>query len=202
MLTIQPKLALAAVALAFASFAAAQDQPRVYVESRSSGNTWAAVRNQTMEVSKDFQLACPDVRVTAAPDRANYTVRLNHIELGLLVRDNQMQVLNLDGDVVMTREGGSILQNVKTACTMIRDDWNRALGVVPAVAETEREAAQWQTKTYCKKYGFVWKHGICRTRQSADDLKALDKYQDCLEGYNSNAGRCADKFRESQIDKK
>jgi hypothetical protein len=48
---------------------------------------------------------------------ADYTVLLNHIELGLLNRDNQFQIADKNGDLIShTKEGGSINGGVKKAC--------------------------------------------------------------------------------------
>jgi hypothetical protein len=70
-----------------------------------------------MEMSKDFERNCPDVRVTLNQQMADYTVLLNHIELGLLNRDNQFQIADKNGDLIShTKEGGSINGGVKKAC--------------------------------------------------------------------------------------
>lgn len=82
-----------------------------------------------MEMAKDFQKDCPNVKVTIAQNAADYTVLLNHIELGLLLRDNQVQVADRNGDMLVLHEGngiksGSIRGSVKIACRMIMEDWN------------------------------------------------------------------------------
>ena len=105
------------------------NQPRVFLQSASKGNTWNATRDQSMEMAKDFQRECPIVRITIAQNAADYTVLLNHIEVGLLVRDNQVQVADRNGDMLMLHEGngiksGSIRGSVKIACRMITEDWN------------------------------------------------------------------------------
>jgi hypothetical protein len=76
-----------------------------------------------MEMSKDFEKACPDIRVTINQQMADYTVLLNHIELGLIVRDNQMQVADKNGDLLKTNEGGGIKGGVKKICELILADW-------------------------------------------------------------------------------
>jgi hypothetical protein len=78
--------------------------------------------DQTIELTKDFQKDCSQVRVTTLQDKADYTVTLNHIEHGF-VRDNQFLLSNKDGDVLYTKEGGSIDKNVKYACGAIQKDW-------------------------------------------------------------------------------
>ncbi len=76
-----------------------------------------------MEMSKDFEKVCPGVRVTVNQQMADYTVLLNHIEVGLLARDNQMQVADKNGDLLQTKEGGGIKGGVKKVCELILADW-------------------------------------------------------------------------------
>ena len=66
-------------------------KPRVFLQANSRGNNWNANRDQSMEMSKDFERDCPEVRITLNQSATDYTVLLNHIEHGL-VRDNQFQV--------------------------------------------------------------------------------------------------------------
>jgi hypothetical protein len=76
-----------------------------------------------MERSKDLEKDCPGVRVTINQQVADYTVLLNHIEVGF-VRDNQIHVANKDGDLISkTKEGGSIAGGLKKACDLILADW-------------------------------------------------------------------------------
>jgi hypothetical protein len=51
-------------------------------------------------------------------------VLLNHIEAGFS-RDNQIQVADKNGDILKTKEGGSIKGGVKSACNLILADWNK-----------------------------------------------------------------------------
>ena len=100
-------------------------QPRVYLSAASKGSQWNAARDQSMEMSKDFEKDCPGVRVTINQSAADYTVLLNHIEHGF-ARDNQIQIANKDGDLISrTKEGGSIRGNIKKACDVILADWSR-----------------------------------------------------------------------------
>jgi hypothetical protein len=100
-------------------------KPRVYLQSASKGGNRNAERDQSMEMSKDFETDCPSVRITINQEVADYTVLLNHIEYGLLVRDNQIQIANKDGDLISrTKEGGSIRGDVKKACATILTDWS------------------------------------------------------------------------------
>lgn len=102
---------------------AVKPQPRVYLTSASKGSQWNAARDQSMEMAKDFEKNCLDVKVTISQNAADYTVLLNHIEHGF-VRDNQIQIANRDGDLISkTKEGGSINGNVKKACEIILADW-------------------------------------------------------------------------------
>jgi len=97
--------------------------PRVFLQAASHGNTWNARRDQSMEMSKDFEKDCPGARVTINQQMADYTVLLNHIELGLLARDNQMQIADKNGDLLQTKEGGGIKGGVKRVCEVILADW-------------------------------------------------------------------------------
>ena len=85
------------------------DKPRVFMSSASKGNVWNAHRDQSMELSKDFERDCPTVRITLNQSAADYTIALNHIEVGAFYRDNQFQVADHNGDLLTkTKEGGSI----------------------------------------------------------------------------------------------
>jgi hypothetical protein len=99
--------------------------PRVFLQSASNGNTWNSRRDQSMEMSKDFQKTCPGIIVTINQQMADYTLILSHIELGAWARDNQLQVADKTGDLLKTKEGGSIKGNVKTMCNLILSDWAR-----------------------------------------------------------------------------
>ena len=82
-----------------------------------------------MEMSKDFEEVCPSVRVTISQQMADYTVLLNHIEIGLFVRDNQFQLADKNGDLLSkTKEGGSIRGGVKKVCDLIAASWIKTRG--------------------------------------------------------------------------
>jgi hypothetical protein len=121
---------LATLLLMITACAVAQNSgsttPHVYLESASHGSQWNAARDQTIELTKDFQKEkdCSEIAVTTRQDKADYTLTLNHIEHGF-ARDNQIRLANTDGDVLLTKEGGSIAKNVKTACGLILDDWKK-----------------------------------------------------------------------------
>jgi hypothetical protein len=48
----------------------------VFLQAASHGNTWNSRRDQSMEMSKDFEKVCPGVRVTINQQVADYTVIL------------------------------------------------------------------------------------------------------------------------------
>ncbi len=101
-------------------------KPRIFLQSASKGTNWNAARDQSMEMSKDLERDCPGVTITINPQAADYTIILNHIELGLITRDNQIQVANKAGDLLSkTKEGGSIAGGMKKACALIIADWTR-----------------------------------------------------------------------------
>jgi hypothetical protein len=101
------------------------DKPRIYLSSASIGANWNAARDQSMEMSKDFERDCTGLRITINPQMADYTIRLNHIEHGFR-RDNQIQIADKRGDLITkTKEGGSIAGDMKKACALILSDWAR-----------------------------------------------------------------------------
>ncbi|HTC61591.1 MAG TPA: hypothetical protein VK709_02010 [Candidatus Saccharimonadales bacterium] len=101
-------------------------KPRIFLASASKELNQNAQRDQSMEMSKDLEKDCTGVRVTINQQMADYTISLNHIEVGLLVRDNQIQVANKDGDLISnTKEGGSIAGGMKKACELILTDWSK-----------------------------------------------------------------------------
>jgi hypothetical protein len=101
-------------------------KPRVFLTSQSKGTNQNAARDQSMEMGKDFERDCAGVRITLNQSMADYTVSLNHIEVGLLVRDNQVQIADHNGDLISkTKEGGSIAGAVKKACDLILADWGK-----------------------------------------------------------------------------
>jgi hypothetical protein len=80
-----------------------------------------------MEMGKDFDKNCPEVQITINQQLADYTIVLNHIEVGF-ARDNQFQIANKVGDLISkTKEGGSINGGVKKACELILADWVKGL---------------------------------------------------------------------------
>ena len=115
--------------LAASSAPAEAAKPRVFLQSQSKGTNRNADRDQSMEMSKDFEEVCPSVRVTISQQMADYTVLLNHIEIGLFVRDNQFQLADKNGDLLSkTKEGGSIRGGVKKVCDLIAASWIKTRG--------------------------------------------------------------------------
>jgi hypothetical protein len=85
-----------------------------------------------MEMSKDFEEVCPSVRITITQQMADYTVLLNHIEIGMFVRDNQFQLADKNGDLLSkTKEGGSIKSGVQKVCALITEHWAKIKGGAP-----------------------------------------------------------------------
>ena len=98
------------------------NEPRVFLRSKSHGSGLTATRNQTMTMSNDFQRSCPDIKITLNEHAADYTVAINHTESGWF-RDNQMRISNKQGDLIGTRQGGSISGGVEAACNLILANW-------------------------------------------------------------------------------
>lgn len=119
---MKKSILLVAVILAFAVSANAQTTFRVFVQADSKGNNDRAARNQAMEIGKDLTRVCPEATVTIFQDKADFTILLNHIEHGLLFRDNQIQIYNKNGDLISGHEGGSIKGGVKGACAIMENE--------------------------------------------------------------------------------
>jgi hypothetical protein len=132
--------------LMLAAMVSAQDKPRVFLQSQSKGNTWNSQRDQSIEMAKDFTKNCPDVRISVVQSAADYTVILNHIEVGPFGRDNQMEVANKNGDLLATREKGGIKGGVKAVCQMILADWQKTkpeeAAAAPPAAQPQDAQAQ------------------------------------------------------------
>ncbi|HEV2468778.1 MAG TPA: hypothetical protein VGS78_06260 [Candidatus Sulfotelmatobacter sp.] len=103
--------------------AAGQDVPKIFVSSTSTGNTWAAFRDQSQEVAKDFEKDCPQIQVTGDRQSSDYFMALAHIEIGLFNRMNQIKIEDMLGNVLVAKDVGSIRSGVKQACAFILADW-------------------------------------------------------------------------------
>src|SRR5438552_218083 len=119
--------ALLLAIVGFSLCTAAQDKPRVFMAGRgtingmthgSAGGTgsgsgwWAAGRtdsivdshDESMELARDFASNCPGAQVTVNPDAADYVTGLNReskAKKGLFSKNNQIQVSNKAGDVLL-----------------------------------------------------------------------------------------------------
>jgi hypothetical protein len=106
----------------------AASKPRIFLHAQSHSSGWHESRDQSMEMSKDFQDVCPQVQISLNPHLSDYTVDLNHTEYSF-VRQNQLQVANKNGDLLSATSGGgsikgpSIKGAVKKACEAILADW-------------------------------------------------------------------------------
>lgn len=98
-------------------------KPRVLLRAQSHTTGWNMSRDQSMEMTKDFQDLCPDVTISVNQNLMDYTVELNHVEHGF-IRENQMQVADKMGDLVTKAKGGATIKGeVKKACDAILADW-------------------------------------------------------------------------------
>jgi hypothetical protein len=105
-------------------------KPRIFLRAQNHSSGWHESRDQSMEMSKDFQEVCPEVQISVNPHLLDYTVDLNHTEYSF-VRQNQIQVANKNGDLVSGASGSgsikgpSIRGGVKKACEVILADWGK-----------------------------------------------------------------------------
>lgn len=128
-----------------ASFAFAQDKPRVFVQGKGSedtqssgsavgGHHWSTFGSRSttdshdegMEVSKDLQKNCAGVTVTLNQSAADYTVMLNRESKknrGLLRSNSQLEVANRLGDVLGNNATHTVNNAAKDACQLITADW-------------------------------------------------------------------------------
>src|SRR5271156_6073853 len=74
------------------------NKPRVFLRAQNHSSGFHESRDQSMEMSKDFQEECPGVQISVNPHLLDYTVDLNHTESDF-VRQNQIKVANKDGDL-------------------------------------------------------------------------------------------------------
>jgi hypothetical protein len=127
-------------ALALTQSATADDSPKVFLTSQSTGNTWGAMRDQSQEMAKDFIKECPSVQITINKHDADYAVGLHHIEVGLIARDNQLAVTDMFGNVLSTSEKGSIKGGIKGACSLILADWSNSGGTRQKIVNADNAA--------------------------------------------------------------
>jgi hypothetical protein len=99
------------------------NKPRAFLRAQSHETGWNESKDQSMEMSQDFQEICPEVQISVNQHLVDYNVELNHFEHGF-VRYNQMRVANKNGDLVSKiKNSGSIKGAVKQACEAITADW-------------------------------------------------------------------------------
>jgi hypothetical protein len=108
--------------LMLASTASAQDQPRVYIQTRSRGNMAAEINFSRWQ--KKFQNDCTDARISVVQSNADYTVILSHVGT-----HDQIDVANKNGDVLASEHVGGIQGG---ACNLILADWRKPQGTAPA----------------------------------------------------------------------
>jgi hypothetical protein len=133
----------------FSFSAKAQEKPRVFMAGRgtvngmthgssggslSGGGWWAAGRtdsivdshDESMELAKDFANNCTGAQVTVNPDAADYITSLNReskAKKGVFSKNNQIQVSNRAGDVLLSSTVRSVATAAKDACTLILSDF-------------------------------------------------------------------------------
>lgn len=135
--------------LVFSFSSVAQDKPRVFMAGRGTingmthgsaagnvagGGWWAAGRtdsivdshDESMELAKDFANNCTGAQVTVNPDAADYVTSLNReskAKKGVFSKNNQLQVSNKAGDVLMASTVRSVATAAKDACNLILNDF-------------------------------------------------------------------------------
>lgn len=126
--------------IAIAVSANAQDQPRVFVQSKgsenvsSNGAAWGSTI-ESMKAGENFHKDCSDVIVTINQANANYIVTMNREskQNGALVSSNsQIQVANRAGDIIGTK-ARAVGNTSKGVCKLIVADW-KAHGNIDAQA--------------------------------------------------------------------
>jgi PDZ domain len=135
--------------LVFSFSAMAQDKPRVFMAGRGTingmthgsaggnvagGGWWAAGRtdsivdshDESMELAKDFANNCTGAQVTVNPNAADYVTSLNReskAKKGVFSKNNQLQVTNRAGDVLLSSAVRSVATAAKDACNLILSDF-------------------------------------------------------------------------------
>ncbi len=146
----------------FSLYAPAQDKPRVFmaghgttngmthgsaVGNGSGGGWWAAGRtdsildshDESMELAKNFASNCRGAQVTVNPDAADYVTSLNReskAKKGLFSKNDQIQVSNKAGDVLLSSTVRSVATAAKDACNLILSDFAAHGHATPTAAAT------------------------------------------------------------------
>jgi hypothetical protein len=123
---LMKRMLLAPLLLTILKFpvSAQNNMPSVCLESKSIGSNWNAFRDQSQELAKDLEKKCPEVRITTSKTDADYFITLNHIEAGIVLRENQVSVSDQTGTVLASGDKDSIKHGVKDACALILSDWS------------------------------------------------------------------------------
>jgi hypothetical protein len=136
------------LACVFASFANAQDRPRVFVgesetffassfgsalatgNSASAAHTSAAgIEKMTVLTMKALNDKCPAVTVVNQPDKADYFLRLDRN--GFLIRSSAIAVFNRSGEMVFVAAGVNLGKEIKRFCSGIPYQTKPAASVKP-----------------------------------------------------------------------
>jgi len=144
----------------FSLYAPAQDRPRVFMAGHGTTNGmtngsafgtpsgsgwWAAGRtdsivdshDESMELAKNFASNCRGAQVTVNPDAADYVTSLNReskAKKGLFSKNDQIQVSNKAGDVLLSSTVRSVATAAKDACNLILSDFAAHRHATPTAA--------------------------------------------------------------------
>jgi hypothetical protein len=98
-------------------------KPRVLLHLPKRSGGWSTLVNPSLDVNKDFEDACPGVRISFNLYMTDYTVQVSSVQHGP-VAQNQMLVSNKDGDLISRiNEWGGMRTGVKKVCAAILSDW-------------------------------------------------------------------------------
>ena len=146
---MKPTIGVLLGLLALSAIVVAQDKPRVFMSGKGTvngmtkgaaggthnrGGWWAAGRtdsiedshDESMELAKEFASGCAGVQVTVNADAADYVTSLNReskAKKGLFSKNNQIQVSNKSGDVLLSSTARSVATAAKDACNVIMADF-------------------------------------------------------------------------------
>jgi hypothetical protein len=115
--------------LMLAGIALAQDQPRVFIQTKSHGSIAAEINFSRWQ--KRFQNDCPDARISVVQNNSDYTVILTHVGL-----HDQIDVANKNGDVLASERVGGIKGG---ACNLILVDWRKPQEAAPTQGQQQGE---------------------------------------------------------------
>ena len=126
-------LRIASFALVAASVLSAAEKPRVFVtestplqlSAKADGNSFSAsggTSPQNVEVMKQLRQRCSDVIITADPEKADFTIRLDHeppSPVTLFVHGNKLAVFNKNDDLIYSDSTHLLRTAVDKACAAI-----------------------------------------------------------------------------------